>query len=250
MMDSRGPARWAVPGLFALAAAGTAAHAASRVDLALTHPGTRAWLVVLYDLLRTGVALAFAAFTVGRAAPRRPSRSPVAFLACAAAMAAVIAFGDPPAGTSEGLLLAGEALAVISCVWLLVSVLFLGRCFGVLPEARGLVRSGPYRFIRHPVYLGEIGACAGLALAAPSTPNAAALAVLIAAQLVRMRFEERALTAAFPDYAAYAAFTPRLLPRLALCGAGRIAEPAGVLPQRRHSLEPARTALGDRASRA
>jgi protein-S-isoprenylcysteine O-methyltransferase Ste14 len=205
--------RWAVPTLFAIAAASTGLHAVHNLEHAVTQPTTRTWLVALYGILRAGVALAFAVFTVGRAAPRRPSRSPIAFLACAAAMAAVLGFTDPSPSTPEGALLAGELVAVVFCVWLFVSVLFLGRCFGVLPEARGLVTSGPYRLVRHPVYLGEIGACVGLALASPSLANAAVLCVLVAAQTVRMGLEEQALTRAFPDYAKYASHTPRLIPR-------------------------------------
>jgi protein-S-isoprenylcysteine O-methyltransferase Ste14 len=224
MTRSQALGRWLVPALFALLAASTGAHAARSVGHALTDATTRTWLVATYGLLRTGVALAFALFTIGRAAPRRPARSPLAFAACAVAIAAVIAFADPGRGTPEGLVLAGELIAVASCVWLLISVVFLGRCFGVLPEARGLVTRGPYRFVRHPVYLGEIGACVGLAIAAPALANAAALALLVAAQSVRMRLEERALTRAFPDYVKYAAQTPRLVPRLAGLGTPHVSE--------------------------
>jgi protein-S-isoprenylcysteine O-methyltransferase Ste14 len=215
-------ARWGVPAVFAIAAASTGFHTAGDFSHALTQASTRAWLVALYGLLRTGVALAFALFTVGRAASVRPSRSPVAFLACAAALVAVVIFAEPARSTPDAVVLAGELVAVAFCVWLLVSVLFLGRCFGVLPEARGLVTRGPYRLVRHPVYLGEIGACAGLAIAAPSPRNAAVLAALIGAQAVRMRLEERALTQAFPEYAAYASCTPRLIPALGLRGKTRV----------------------------
>ena len=110
------------------------------------------------------------------------------------------------------MLIAGEVVALLSCAFLLASVLALGTCFGVLPEARGLVTRGPYRLVRHPVYLGELGACAGLVMGAPTAWNLSAAAVLLAAQLVRMRLEERALEREFPEYAAYAARTPRLLP--------------------------------------
>ena len=105
-------------------------------------------------------------------------------------------------------------MTLVSCAWLLVSVLALGRCFGVLPEVRGLVTHGPYRLIRHPVYLGELGACAGLVLASPSVWNFGVAAAFALAQATRMRLEERALLEAFPEYAAYAAGTPRLVPRL------------------------------------
>jgi protein-S-isoprenylcysteine O-methyltransferase Ste14 len=211
----RGARHWAralVPALFTIAAAGKAIHAVGVLDHAVSQPATRSWLVALYAVLQTGVALAFAVFTVGRAVPRRPSRSPVAFLACAAALGAVLAFEEPARSTPEGLVLIGELVALASCAWLLLAVCFLGRCFGVLPEARDLVTTGPYRVVRHPVYLGEIGACAGLALAAPSPINAIVLATLVLAQAVRMRLEERALSDAFPEYRSYASRTPRLIP--------------------------------------
>jgi len=202
-----------VPAAFAAAAVITGVHAADRVAEALSHPGGRPALVAIYYLLRTIIVAAFAAFTWRRAEPHRHSREPLALGACAVAIAAVLAFTPPGGGAAPGLILAGDLVAVLACIWLLASVLALGRCFGVLPEARGLVTRGPYRAVRHPVYLGEITACAGLALAAPSLRNGLVLAVFVGAQLVRMGFEERALTHAFPEYAAYAERTPRLVPR-------------------------------------
>jgi protein-S-isoprenylcysteine O-methyltransferase Ste14 len=127
-------------------------------------------------------------------------------------MGAVFAMAGPTQGTAPALLAVGDAVAVCGCLWLLASVLVLGRCFGVLPEARGLVRRGPYRFVRHPVYLGEIMAFAGLTLAAPMPRNVMVLAVIVAAQIVRARFEERALSAAFPEYKSYMETTGRLFP--------------------------------------
>jgi protein-S-isoprenylcysteine O-methyltransferase Ste14 len=247
---SLGLTRWTVPVLFAIAAASTGLHTAGDLGHALTQPSTRAWLVLTYGVLRTAVALAFALFTIGRAPAHRPSRSAVAVLACIAAMAAVIAFTAPGPATPEELLIAGELVAVAFCVWLLISVLFLGRCFGVLPEARGLVTSGPYRFMRHPVYLGEIGACAGLAIAAASLANAMVLATLIIAQVVRMHLEERALTQAFPAYAEYAASTPRLVPSFGLIGPFRVAKTARPFTAHRRLGESAPPALSETAPRA
>ena len=60
---------------------------------------------------------------------------------------------------------------------MLVAALALGRCFGVLPEARGLVTHGPYRLVRHPLYLGELAAMGGLLVASPSPRNLALGAV-------------------------------------------------------------------------
>jgi protein-S-isoprenylcysteine O-methyltransferase Ste14 len=202
-----------LPGvLFAVFTAATAATLVSGVGDALGEPSPRAWLVAGFWLLKTIVVAAFSYFLFVRGPSRRPSREPVAFAACAVAIVAVVALGSPRAGTTATLV-AGEALALVSCAWMLASVLALGRCFGVLPEARGLVTRGPYRLVRHPVYLGELGAAAGLVLGAPAARNLLAMAALLAAQLIRMRLEEGALERAFPEYAAYAARTPRLLPR-------------------------------------
>jgi protein-S-isoprenylcysteine O-methyltransferase Ste14 len=165
-------------------------------------------------------------------------------------MTAVIVFGDPSRGTPEGVVLAGDLVAVAFCVWLLVSVFSLGRCFGVLPEARGLVTTGPYRLMRHPVYLGEIGACGGLAIAAASLANSAALAALIIAQAVRMRMEERALTQAFSQYAEYAAKTPRFVPRLGLFRIARVVPTIRAGVERPQLANAAPSTLSEPVSRA
>lgn len=204
--------RWLVPAIFLAAAGAAGSHAWQAVVGAQSHPDVRHVLLVLYAVLRTVVAVAFAACTVGRAKPHSRARDPLAYLACAVAVGAVVAMAGPTQRTAPTLLAAGDGVAVCGCLWLLVSVLALGRCFGVLPEARGLVRRGPYRFVRHPVYLGEMAAFAGLTLAAPAPRNLALLAVLVWAQIVRAGFEERALSAAFPEYASYMKTTGRLFP--------------------------------------
>ncbi len=211
--------RWAAPALFALLAILAAGRAVESIAAAARDPAARAMLTALYLLLRAAVAIAFAIFVARRRGPLRHSREPAAFVACAVAMVLVLPVGGPGSGTATAMVLVGDLLALLACVWLLVSVLALGDCFGILPEARGLVVRGPYRFLRHPVYLGEIGALAGLTLAgltlsASCALSLAVLGAFVAAQATRMRMEEAALSAAFPEYASYAARTGRLLPRL------------------------------------
>lgn len=79
-----------------------------------------------------------------------------------------------------------------------------------------LIRSGPYRWLRHPSYTGSLMTFCGFALA---LGNLGSLLVIVlpvtAAFLWRIRIEERVLSEAFPtQYAEYTRETKRLLPYL------------------------------------
>jgi protein-S-isoprenylcysteine O-methyltransferase Ste14 len=207
--------RWPVTAFFVALTVATGTRAVGVWQDAVADPALRIWAQAGYASLRTAVVLAFSLFVFTRGPSRRPVRDPVAFAACAAAVGSLVLLQGPQEGTATSLVLAGDIVALVACVWLLAAVLVLGRCFGVLPEARGLVTRGPYGVVRHPVYLGELAACAGLVLAAPSAWNFFVGAVFVGAQALRMRLEENELGEHFPEYASYAAETPRLLPRLA-----------------------------------
>jgi protein-S-isoprenylcysteine O-methyltransferase Ste14 len=123
--------------------------------------------------------------------------------------------GYLPADTtaSAEALLASSIVVIVGTGWSIWSLATLGRCFGLLPEARGLVTSGPYQVVRHPVYLGEIIAAVGLLLAKPGAAIVLIFLAFVGLQCWRALFEERALASAFPEvYPAYAARVGRLLP--------------------------------------
>jgi protein-S-isoprenylcysteine O-methyltransferase Ste14 len=111
------------------------------------------------------------------------------------------------------LLLVGTA-ASIYCLH------FLGRSFSIMASARNLVTRGPYGVVRHPLYLAEAISTFGIILLHWSPVAAVLGAVQIALQFRRMQHEETVLRSAFPDYAAYAARVPMIVP-------GRRRQPAG-----------------------
>jgi protein-S-isoprenylcysteine O-methyltransferase Ste14 len=107
--------------------------------------------------------------------------------------------------TSTVLIMTGATLSFVVLRW-------LGKSFSIQAEARRLVTGGPYRFVRHPLYICEGIAMFGVLLQVIS-PLAVLCGVAIATvQYRRMINEEKILNAAFPEYGAYAARTPRVIP--------------------------------------
>jgi protein-S-isoprenylcysteine O-methyltransferase Ste14 len=208
--------RAAITSVFVLLALPGVIGTDKHLHTAVQQSAVRPWLIAVYFGLKAAIGVAFVVFVATRSPARRRVRESRALLACAAAILTAMALRGPGTHAITGLVLVGEAVAIAGAGWMLVSVAALGRCFSVLPEARGLVTRGPYRYIRHPLYLGEITITAGFLTASPRIWNVAVAAVFLGAQTVRMQLEERELTRVFPEYADYAARTPRLLPRVGL----------------------------------
>jgi protein-S-isoprenylcysteine O-methyltransferase Ste14 len=101
---------------------------------------------------------------------------------------------------------------VCGLAFTMYAALSLRRCFGLAPEARGLVTAGAYRLVRHPLYLGEFVALFGALLPVLAPLTALSFALFCALQIKRARMEEDVLAAAFPEYADYRRCTPAMFP--------------------------------------
>jgi len=106
---------------------------------------------------------------------------------------------------SAAILLSSEALIIYT-------LLSLGWSFSLVPQARKLVTRGPYAVVRHPLYLAEEVAIAGILLQYAWFAALPFLVLHVGVQIRRMQLEEKILMTAFPEYATYARRTPRLIP--------------------------------------
>jgi protein-S-isoprenylcysteine O-methyltransferase Ste14 len=120
----------------------------------------------------------------------------------------------PPAQLAPIWLAISSILVIIGTSLAFAVLRWLGRSFSIMAEARRLITTGPYGIVRHPLYICEEIALVGIVIQVVS-PLAIGIAVAHGVfQLRRVFNEEKVLRATFPEYLAYAARVPRLIPRL------------------------------------
>jgi protein-S-isoprenylcysteine O-methyltransferase Ste14 len=84
-------------------------------------------------------------------------------------------------------------------LWI-ISMMNLGSSFAVLPGSKRLVRTGVYKYIRHPMYCGINMTLGGLIVASGSYFGVVVYLILaIPLNIVRSRWEEKALLEEFGD---------------------------------------------------
>jgi protein-S-isoprenylcysteine O-methyltransferase Ste14 len=170
-------------------------------------------------VLTAALSAAFYALIVWAYLRRGPATatSSVRLALIAAPVATLLPFALPhlaTGGAAGVTLLVGDLLLVLGLAFSVWSIRHLDRSLSVVPQARVLVDSGPYATVRHPLYLGELVAMLGLALALGGLAPLLCWAALVALQCYRAVQEESLLGDALPGYEAYRARTARVIPGL------------------------------------
>jgi protein-S-isoprenylcysteine O-methyltransferase Ste14 len=95
-----------------------------------------------------------------------------------------------------------EVVQIFAIGWQIISKIYLGRSFGLLPADRGIVTKGPYRLVRHPIYFGYFLNHLGFLLSAFSWWNFFTYVALYFFQAIRI-FREEQLLMKNDEYLAY-----------------------------------------------
>ena len=110
----------------------------------------------------------------------------------------------PGATPAPWLAVAGLFLVFTGNCYQAWAKLVLRRSFGIAPANRGIKISGPYKFVRHPMYAGYLAVHIGIFALMPSLLNLAIYGVGWWAQVLRLQAEER-LLGEDPAYTEFAA---------------------------------------------
>jgi len=108
---------------------------------------------------------------------------------------------------------AGFSLWMLGTGFGVYSLWYFRYAFSIVPQARVLVTSGPFRIARHPIYLSYVMQYLGLWLTRPTPAFAIALLLWFALMLLRMRYEEALLSDVFPEYQEYRLRVRAIYPR-------------------------------------
>jgi protein-S-isoprenylcysteine O-methyltransferase Ste14 len=147
------------------------------------------WIYLAQHLLVLGIALT-------RDAPRVQDRSLLS------ALAVVVSYAYPYAQVAllrsergdELWPTTGTVLVTMASCLSLASLITLGRGFGLRPALRRLVTTGPYQFVRHPIYLAYLVADVGYNLLEVSPGTVVIMLAGWASLVYRILAEERILS--------------------------------------------------------
>ncbi len=108
--------------------------------------------------------------------------------------------------------IAVQILSALLMVWARVTFRSRSFHFAANPTEGGLVTTGPYRFVRHPIYASVLYFAAAGAAANLSLLNGGFFILLAAGVGIRIYCEEKLILRQYPEYADYSRRTRRIIP--------------------------------------
>ncbi len=132
-------------------------------------------------------------FLVVRRFSTRVSRDPFDWSVAIIGSAIPLMIMPIPSGAPLLPILACDAIIMFGLCIQIAAKVSLGRSFGIVAANRGIESTGPYRFVRHPMYLGYTMTHIGFLLLMPSVLNTILYALAFCLQIVRLLREERVL---------------------------------------------------------
>ena len=184
-----------------------------------TEPDMSVWLIHVLNVSHKMLALLFLALItvlfLVRRTPKGRRAGPLAMaLALLGTFIMYLAAGQPATTQEWTILAAADLMMVAGLAFTVYAAASLRYCFGLAAEARGLVTTGAYRLVRHPLYFGEFVVFVGMLLPILSPLTITIFSLFCVLQAARAHLEEQVLAATFAEYAAYRRRTPAFLPWL------------------------------------
>jgi protein-S-isoprenylcysteine O-methyltransferase Ste14 len=114
--------------------------------------------------------------------------------------------------SASPVVIALQVFAVLLMLWARMTLGARSFHFSANPTQGGLVTSGPYRYIRHPIYAAVVIFIVAGVVANLSILNGILGLIVVAGMTTRALCEERFLRAEYSEYTAYSSYTWRMIP--------------------------------------
>ncbi|CAN5614549.1 hypothetical protein BH20ACI3_BH20ACI3_34530 [soil metagenome] len=146
--------------------------------------------------------------------PIEKSRGPLPRMMAIAGSFFFFLLAIPQGNPSLWRMIIGTLLLCFGTSLAILALSRLGRSYSMMPEARKLVTTGFYSIVRHPMYLSEEIAIAGIVIQSRFPYALALFTIHLWIQIQRMKNEEKVLLNTFPEYQGYKLRTARLIPHV------------------------------------